>query len=165
MDSAFGRQLPQELPRLTTVFLNSTSPAPAPELGRSRGGWSTKIHAATNGHGWPVRFSLTGGERHDNTEAETLLSNLSPNYVIGDKAFDSAELRQFIRRRGAKPVIPPRNGTRRRRYDREKYKLRNVIERFFNRIKHCRRVATRYENTDPNYLGFLCVASLVATIL
>ena len=98
-------------------------------------------------------------------EAETLLDNLSPDYVIGDKGYDSDPLRRQIRRQGAKPVIPARKGTRRRRYNRTKYKLRNVIERFFNRIKHYRRVATRYEKTDTNYLGFLCLASLLTTII
>jgi len=118
-----------------------------------------------NGHGRSIRFSLTGGQRHDMVEAETLLENLSPSYVIGDKGYDSDALRKTIRRLGAKPVIPARKGTRRRRYDKTKYKLRNVVERFFNRIKHYRRVATRYEKTDPNYSGFLYLATLVATIL
>jgi transposase len=118
-----------------------------------------------NGHGQPVRFSLTGGEHHDMTEAETLLKDLSPEYVIGDKGYDSDPLRKQIRRQGATPVIPARKGTRRRRYDRIKYKLRNVVERFFNRIKHYRRVATRYEKTDPNFLGFLCLASLLMCIV
>lgn len=134
-------------------------------LGRSRGGWSTKIHAAVNGQGRPVRFALTGGQRHDMVEAETLLKGLSPKHVIGDKGYDSDPLRKMIRRQGAKPVIPARAGNRRRRYDREKYKLRNVVERYFSRVKHYRRVATRYEKTDPNYLGFLCVASILTTIL
>ena len=98
-------------------------------------------------------------------EAETLIEGLSADYVIGDKGYDSDPLRKKIRRRGAKPVIPSRKGIRRRRYDRTKYKLRNVVERFFNRVKHYRRVATRYEKTDPNYLGFLCVASLLTTIM
>jgi len=112
-----------------------------------------------------VRFSLTGGERHDMVEAETLIEDLFADYVIGDKGYDSDPLRKKIRRGGGIPVIPSRKGIRRRRYDRKKYKLRNVVERFFNRIKHYRRVATRYEKTDPNYLGFVCLASLVATIL
>lgn len=118
-----------------------------------------------NGNGQPIRFSLTGGERHDVTQAETLLKGLSPDFVITDKGFDSDPVRNDIRRCGAKPVIPSRKGKRRRRYDRVKYKLRNVIERFFNRVKHYRRVATRYDKTARNYFGFLCLASLVTTIL
>ena len=117
-----------------------------------------------NHDGQPVRFSLTGGERHDMIEAAALLEDLSPQYVVADKAYDSDPLRQQIRRQGAKPVIPARKGTRRRRYDRTRYKLRNVVERFFNRVKHFRRVATRYEKTDPNYLGFVSVAALMTII-
>ena len=98
-------------------------------------------------------------------EAETLIEGLSADYVIGDKGYDSDPLRKKIRRRGAKPVIPSRKGTRRRRYDRKKYKLRNVVERFFSWIKHYRRVATRYDKTDPNYFGFVYLASLMTTIL
>jgi transposase len=134
-------------------------------FGRSRGGFSTKIHAAVNGEGQPIRLVLTGGECHDVTQAETLLADLPAENVVGDKAYDSDALRRQIRRQGGKPVIPTRKGTRRRRYDKTKYKLRNVIERFFNRIKHYRRVATRYEKTDPNFLGFLCLASLLSCIV
>lgn len=118
-----------------------------------------------NGYGHPIRFSLTGGERHDMTEAETLIAGLCPDYVIGDKGYDSDPLRRKIRRCGAKPVIPARKGIRRRRYDRPKYRLRNVAERFFNRVKHYRRVATRYDKTVANYFGFVCLASLMTTIL
>ena len=123
------------------------------------------MHAAVNEHGQAIRLSLTGGERHDMVEAEALIENLTPEYVISDKGYDSDPLRKKIRRRGGKPVIPARKGIRRRRYDRKKYKLRNVVERFFNRIKHYRRVATRYDKTDANYFGFVCLASLLATIL
>ena len=118
-----------------------------------------------NGQGRPVRLVLTGGQCHDMVQAETLLEDLSPKNVIGDKGYDSDPLRDKIRRRGATPVIPARRGTRRRRYNRTKYKLRNVVERFINRIKHYRRVSTRYDKTDTNYFGFLCLASLVTTIL
>ncbi len=94
-----------------------------------------------------------------------MIEGLSANYVLGDKGYDSDPLRKKIRRRGAKPVIPSRKGIRRRRYDRKKYKLRNAVERFFDRVKHYRRVATRYEETAPDYSGFLCSASLLTTIL
>ena len=122
---------------------------------------TTKIHAAVTGTAQPLRFQLSGGECHDMTQAETLLADLSPEYVIADKGYDSDQLRDQIRRQGAKPVIPSRQGTRRRRHDKERYKHRNVVERFFNRVKHFRRVATRYEKTSIHYLGFLCLASLM----
>jgi transposase len=121
---------------------------------------TTKIHAAVDGGGRSVRLKLTEGQRHDMVEASALIENLQPQYVIGDKGYDSDPLRQQIRRQKAKPVIPARKGTRRRRYDKTKYKLRNVVERFFNRMKHCRRIATRYEKTARNFLGFVHLAAL-----
>ncbi len=90
-----------------------------------------------------------------------MIADLSPQYVVADKGYDSDPLRQQIRRQGAKPVIPSRQGHRRRCHDRTRYKLRNVVERFFNRIKHYRRVATRYDKTDRNYFGVVCLASLI----
>lgn len=98
------------------------------------------------------------------TEAEHLLHGLKPKYVVADKGYDSNALRQQIRRQKAKPVIPARKNTRRRRYDKTKYKIRNVVERFFNRVKHYRRVATRYDKTDTSYVGFVCLSAIVSTI-
>ena len=117
-----------------------------------------------NGDGLPVKFRLTGGHRHDMHEAEPLLTGLSPQYVVADKGYDSDGLREQIRRQGARPVIPTRRGFRRRRYDRTRYRLRNVIERFFNRLKHYRRVATRYDKTDSNYRAFLCLAAVITVL-
>jgi transposase len=97
------------------------------------------------------------------TQAETLLENLTPEYVIADKGYDSDPLREQIRQQGAKPVIPSRAGCRRRRHDRVRYRLRNIVERFINRVKHYRRVATRYDKTDSNYFGFVCLASLTTS--
>lgn len=118
---------------------------------------------AVDGQGTPVRFVLSGGERHDMSQAEALIADLSPDFVVADKGYDSDPLRTQIRLQGAKPVIPSRQGFRRRRHDRTRYKLRNLVERFFNRIKHYRRVATRYDKTDRNYFGFVCLASLMVT--
>ncbi len=117
-----------------------------------------------NGLGTPVRLVLTGGERHDMSEAETLIADFLPHYVVADKGYDSDPLRKQIRRQGAKPVIPSRKGHRLRRHDRTRYKLRNEVERFFNRIKHYRRVATRYDKTDRNYFGFVVLASLIINL-
>jgi transposase len=130
-------------------------------LGRSRGGFSTKIHVAVNGGGQPAKLHLTEGQRHDVTCAEILLENLEPGHVIGDKGYDSDPLRNKIRSIGAKPVIPSRRTHRIRRHDRQRYKLRNVVERFINRIKNCRRVATRYDKLAVTFLGFIQLASIL----
>ena len=96
------------------------------------------------------------------SQAQSLLAGLRPQFVVADKGYDCHWLRDEIRLQGARPVIPTRRGRiRQRRYDRTRYKLRNVVERFFNRLKHFRRIATRYHKTDTNYQGFLCVAALM----
>jgi len=98
------------------------------------------------------------------TKAVELIENTHADEVIADKAYDSDEVRETIRKTGAKPVIPSRKGIRKRRYNKQSYKLRNVIERFFNRIKHYRRVATRSDKTDESYLGFVTLAALFVAI-
>src|SRR5579859_532001 len=134
-------------------------------LGRSRGGFSTKIHVAVTSEGQPAKLHLTEGQRHDVTCAEILLEDLAPQHVIGDKGYDSDPLRDKIRSLGAKPVIPSRRAHRTRRHDRKRYKLRNVVERFIGRIKHCRRVATRYDKLAVTFLGFVQVASILTLSL
>jgi transposase len=131
-------------------------------LGRSRGGFGTKIHAAVNGLGLPVKIVLTPGQAADVTQAKTLLEGVPFEVAIGDKGFDSQDLVDFIEAQGGKAVIPSRkNRTEQRDYDRERYKDRNLVERFWNKIKHYRRVATRYEKTARNFLAFIHVASIM----
>lgn len=113
-----------------------------------------------------VRFLLTGGQRHDVTQAAALIAGLKPGYVIADRAYDSAEFRKQLRRQKAKAAIPsPKNRKIKRRPNKARYARRNVVERFFGRIKHFRRVATRYDKKDVNYLGFVLLASVIVTPL
>jgi len=117
---------------------------------------STKIHLATDAFGNPVRIILTGGERHDITQIEPLLEGLQADYVLADKGYDGRRAMQAIALSGAKPVVPRRKTTASWRvFDSVLYKDRNAIERFFSRIKHFRRIATRYDKLARNYLGFL----------
>ena len=125
---------------------------------------TSKIHAVVSGLGKAVRFKLTAGQHHDMTQAENLLEDLEPESVVADKAYDSDDLRQTIKKKKAKAVIPSRKGTRRRRHDKTLYKIRNEIERFFNRLKHYRRIATRYDKTDESFLGFLSLAALLLNL-
>ena len=113
-----------------------------------------------DGRGRPVRFLVTAGQRHDSTQALALLSGLRARYVIADKAYDSQELIEYIEGQGATPVIPPRAGRRSPRpYDATLYKHRNWIERSFNKLKHCRRLATRYDRKTAHFLAFLYLAA------
>ena len=121
---------------------------------------TTKIHTLTDALGRPLRFVLTGGEAHDITTAPELLAGLSSDGVIADKAYDSNALRNLIAEAGAQAVIP---STRSRKilipHDAVAYKLRNRIERFFNKLKHFRRIATRYDRRAIYFLAALHLAS------
>jgi transposase len=113
-------------------------------LGRSRGGFGTKIHAAVNGLGLPVQIVLTPGQAADVTQAQTLLKEVPFEVVIADKGYDSQAVVERIEAQGGEAVIPSRkNRAQPRDYDRERYKDRNRAERFWNKVKHHRRVATR----------------------
>jgi transposase len=131
-------------------------------LGRSRGGLTTKIHGAVSGLGLPAEVLLTPGQAADVSQAEESLEGLEPAVVIADKAFDSKALVDTIAARGAGAVIPSLSSRKEQReYDRERYKDRNLIERFWHKLKQYRRVATRYEKTAQNFLAFVHVASVM----
>jgi len=137
---------------------NST--AEQEQLGRSRGGVSTKIHVAVDGLGKPTQLILSAGQAHDVTKASDLIRGSQADKVIADKAYDSDALMAQIETQGAVPVIPSRaDRNEPRDYDRQDYKKRNVVERFINVLKQSRRVATRYEKTARNSLGVVALAS------
>jgi transposase len=135
------------------------------QLGRSRGGVGTKIHVAVDGLGKPTRIILSPGQDHDVTKAPDLIRDSEADKVIADKAYDSDALIDQIKAQGATPVIPPRENRKDPRdYDHQDYKKRNVVERFINVLKQCRRVATRYEKTARNFLGFVLFASTLVAL-
>ena len=130
-------------------------------MGRSRGGLSTKIHAATDALGNPVRLLFGPGQRNDITQAHDLIDGLKPDAVLADKGYDADHLRDAVRANGAKPVIPPKSNRRMSiAYDKTLYKERNFVERFFNKLKQFRRVATRYDKLLANYRGFVILAAI-----
>lgn len=135
-------------------------------LGRSRGGFSTKVHAACDALGNPRRFILTPGERSEITQAEALLGADEPEAVIADKGYDSNAFIDQLEALGTEAVIPSRcNRRERREIDMNLYADRNKIERLFNRLKHYRRIATRYDKTARNYLAFIHLASIITLLL
>lgn len=131
-------------------------------LGRSRGGFSTKIHVNVDALGNPLRFTLTGGQRHDITQADALISGYKGEYVIADKSYDADAFRRVIKASGAEPVIPPR-ACRKECYDYDKhlYRERHLVECFINKIKHYRRIFSRFEKLAKRYLGFLSFVSVL----
>lgn len=123
---------------------------------------STKIHAAVDALGNPVRLILTEGQSSDYTKAEELITGFQADYVIADKGYDSDSFVIAINNSDAKAVIPPRSNRKKmREYDIELYKERNLVERFFQKLKHYRRIATRYERLGRNYLAMLVLVSTV----
>jgi transposase len=131
-------------------------------MGRSRGGLTSKIHAVVDTNGLPVRVALTAGEAHDNRLAGRLLSRLkSGTMLLADRGYDADWIRALARQHGAWANIPPkRNRTETLCFSPYLYRARNLVERFFNKIKHCRRVATRYDKLAANYLAFVQLASI-----
>jgi len=135
----------------------------AQALGRSRGGFSTKIHIAVDALGYPLKFILTGGEANDITQAANLIDGFDYEALIADKGYDADELLASVTAKGREAVIPPKkNRLIEREYDRHMYRERHLIECFINKIKHYRRVFSRFEKLSKNYAGFL---SFVSTLV
>ena len=131
-------------------------------MGRSRGGLTTKIHALVDAAGLPIALKLTEGQAHDGQSANDMLNALVDGQILlADRAYDSDALRKSLTERGAwanvKPMPNPKNmpafSTYLNRY-------RNLVERFFNKIKHYRAVATRYDKRADNFLAGVKLASL-----
>ena len=120
---------------------------------------STKIHALVDALGNPLRFILTPGQVNDITQAEELIAELPADHVLADKGYDSKALRETILNQGAVPVIPPRKTSPQMPCDFALYCERNLVERFFLKIKHFRRIATRYDQTPRAFLSILCLIS------
>ncbi|WP_373290537.1 IS5 family transposase, partial [Deinococcus aerophilus] len=155
MDSPHGRQ--HHHPG-TPQCCRSKKGAGDEALGRSQGGFGTKIHLKCDGAGRPMAFRLSAGHRHEMTAFEQLLDagkvkragrgrpRVRAQYVLADRAYSGAKAHRCCHRRGMRLVVPPKRDHKRpRSYDRDRYRQRNVIERLMNRLKRSRRIATRFE--------------------
>ncbi len=130
-------------------------------MGRSRGGLTTKIHALVDANGLPIALKLTEGQAHDGKSAADMLEGLGDGQILlADRGYDSDALREALNERGAwgniKPMpgrinIPP--------FSAFLYRYRNLVERFFSKLKHFRAVATRFEKHDANYLALVKLAA------
>ena len=132
-------------------------------LGRSRGGFSTKIHVTVDGLGNPLRLRLTAGQRHDITQAVALLEGFDFDRVIADRGYAAQDFVDWVIESGVEPVIPPHQRAKQsREYDKWLYQERHLVECFINKIKHFRRVFSRFDKLAGRYLGFvLFVSSLI----
>lgn len=131
-------------------------------LGRSRGGFGTKIHALSDALGNPMRFILTGGEKSDFLQACSLLENQKADAILADKGYDADYIVSEIVAMGAEVVIPSRSSrSTQREYDAALYKERNIIERMFSKMKQFRGIATRYSKTAVSFLAFVQLAAIL----
>lgn len=129
-------------------------------LGRSRGGFSTKIHAIVDGLGNPLRLFLTAGQRHDITQAPALICDLPFEFLLADRAYDSHDFIDLLLAMEIEPVIPSKkNAKQPRDYDTWRYRERHLVECFIGKIKHFRRVFSRFDKLARRYLGFVQFAS------
>ncbi len=130
-------------------------------MGRSRGGLTTKIHALVDAKGLPIKIKLTEGQAHDGKSAQDMLDELgAAQILLADRAYDSDSMRLKLENRGVWVNIKPMP-TRKRipAFSLTLYRRRNTVERFFNKLKHFRAVATRYEKHDANFLALVKLAS------
>jgi transposase len=146
-------------------------------LGRSRGGFSTKLHLRAEGGGKPLAFLVTAGQRHEQSVFEPLMERGAvrragrgrprhrPRRVVGDKGYSSRKVRCYLAQRGIGAVIPRRaNEPQQRHFERDRYRERNRVERLINRLKQFRRVATRYEKLADSYVTMVTLAAILLWI-
>ncbi len=123
---------------------------------------TTKIHAVVDAKGLPIRLGLTPGQAYDGEAAMELLNALPEDaMVLADKAYDANAIREMIEGQGAWANIPPKSNRKDPIcFSPHLYKARNLVERFFNKIKHFRRIATRYDKLAANYMAMMKLASI-----
>ena len=130
-------------------------------IGKNRGGNTTRIHLAVDSYGLPIDFLLTGGEVHDIRAAPELIARLpEADFVVADKGYDREPIREQIRKKNGKPVIPRKSNSKTGNADMDwcLYKYRHLVENAFARLKHYRAIATRYDKLARNYASTLALA-------
>lgn len=154
-------------------------------LGRSRGGFTTKVHLSADGRCRPLSLLVTSGQRADCTQFEPVMEKIRvprtgsgrprrrPDSVSADKAYSNRRTRAYLRKRGIRHVIPEKadqaanrvkrgsHGGRPPGFDKERYKKRNVVERAINKLKGFRGVATRYDKRGHVFLGTVTFAAII----
>ena len=130
-------------------------------MGRSRGGLTTKIHAVVDANGNPIALKLSEGQAHDGRSATGFLETIEAGQILlADRGYDSDALRAEMAARGAWANITPMpNRVNVPAFSPWLYRYRNLVERFFSKLKHFRAIATRFEKHDANYLALIKLAA------
>ncbi|MEZ5484222.1 MAG: IS5 family transposase [Lysobacteraceae bacterium] len=163
--------------KIEAVSLDSTSIKVHPDgtgarkngpqsIGKSRGGWNTKVHMVAADERTAITFGLSSGQMHDAPAGRALLTHLGPVdrlvHLLMDRAYEGDETRQLALDLGFIPVVPPKsNRIEPWEYNRALYKRRNEVERLFRRLKGYRRIFSRFEKLDVMFLGFLCFVLVI----
>jgi transposase len=147
-------------------------------LGRSRGGYGTKLHLLTDTNGIPLALHLTAGQRHESRAFEALMGAVRlprrrgrprtrPRQLLGDKAYSSPRIRRYCRGRGIRAVIPRREDELRRKrpgrppsFDKQAYRRRSAVEHAVGWLRECRSVATRFDKLAVNFLAMAKLACI-----
>jgi transposase len=140
-------------------------------LGRSQGGFGSKIHLLCDGHGIPLGVFVTPGQQHESTALEDLMGHVLvprrrgrcrwPAKLAADKGYSYPHLRRWLKRRHIEPVIATRKDQPRDPdFDKASYRRRNIIERLVGWLKECRRLGTRYEKLAVNFVAFWMIAMI-----
>ena len=131
-------------------------------LGRSKGGFTTKIHAAVDALGNLLRFMMTAGQRNEITQADNLTQGFQHSCLIADKAYDKDAFITDLESHGNTVVIPPRKNRKAQRYyDVDVYKERHLIECFFGKLKQFRRIFSRFDKCADTFLSFIYFGSIL----
>ena len=142
--------------------LNAADGREAQAIGKTKGGWNTKIHAVVDGGGVPQVLKLSAGNEADISHATDLLETTEATIGVADKGYDADGLRRWLGNRGIRPCIPPkRNRVHPISFGRATYRKRHLVENFFEKIKTFRRVATRYDKLAETFFGWVVLAVIV----
>jgi transposase len=134
-------------------------------LGRSQGGFGTKLHLICDAEGTPLAVAVSPGQEHETQKFVSLMEEATawpeqPAKVAGDKGYSADWIRDWLKDHGIAPVIPYKSNEHgaAKRFDKNSYRRRNIVERCVNSLKWFRRVATRYEKLATHYLGMVTLA-------
>jgi transposase len=158
---------------------STTSHPDEPEdhaLGRSKGGFGSKIHILVDGNGTPLEIEVTGGQVHDSQQLEPVLKKVQvkqkrgrpksrPKRLAGDKGYSSKQIRQYLKDRGIEAIIPHKDNEKARhdpdlKFDKDTYRRRSIVEQTIGWLKECRRIGTRFEKLAINFLAMVKLAMI-----
>ena len=131
-------------------------------IGKTKGGWNTKVHALVDINGMPIKIILGAGNRHDILSAPELVKGETGRHILADKAYDSDEFRRLLREQGLTDCIPPKaNRKDPASYHKGHYRHRHNVENFFQRIKEYRAISSRFEKLAERFLNFVQLAAIL----